>query len=452
MKQLVLDFAVSELKRLQAISDDSKNIKLLLNNAMVVDSYRLDMKSSEGVIEAGNERGLLYGVYTYAKTSLGMNFDRIGFEEMGTPTSYQEETYVPRFTRRGNIFEVINDTEYLLKQIDHNAKHGHNEMFFTFFLYDEVKDEIKSALQKRDFKVTLGGHSLKWLIEPILELAKNEDDNLSFYKDEKLMMYIIERIVKMCKEDELISRISLWPQDIGIPESRGQEFMQLYIDFNVQLKKHLRKENLDVAVEFIVYNAGLNWEMLDYYDVITVDEDLDILYAYWGRDYSQPLNVTRAVEALQSWLKVSEVTVLEYYSDFFMLSELYPPLTNRIGLDATMYEELGVKGLLNLVVPLLQSRTSNHYAAKYDYKMYHQMNNNVYSEAVWHPTDYDISDLEAKLAAVTRYNRPYFPKRLVDLELDETMKNELIEINKLLTSDDRYQTMIREVIETMLYE
>lgn len=452
MKHLVKDFAQEELVRYQLKANDNKNIHLILNLAMNEDHYRLNISPSKNVIEAGNERGLLYGVYTYAQKYLGFQF-MINNEVLGNQKDQSmSELFQPRFDRRGNIFEVINDTDYLLSQIDLNTKLGHNEIFFTFFLYDEVKSTIYESLKKRGYKVTLGGHSLKWLLEPILDLAKDEKENLSFYKDEKLMDYVIERIVQICKEDELVSRISLWPQDIGIPESRGQEFMQLYINFNSNLKAKLKEAGLKVDVEFIVYNAGLNWEMLDYYENIKVDSELEILYAYWGRDYSKPLEVKRAVQALQSWLNISKVCVLEYYSDFFMLSELYPPLNHRIGVDASEYESMGVSGLLNLVVPLLSSRTSEKYSDKYDYKLYHQSNNFIYSVNTWESTSFKQSPLEEKLAAITRYNRDLFPKRLVDVELSEEMINELKDISALLNVEDVNQSMIQDVINEMLYE
>lgn len=452
MNNIIYNFALSELERLQTKANDTKKVKLEINPVMGTDVYQLNINSNDGLIESGNNRGLLYGVYTYAKEYLGYDFSKIGSEEIGQSKVSGNDLHKPRIDRRGNIFEVINDTDYLKKQIDLNGKNGHNEMFFTFFLFDEVKDALSQDLEKRGINVTLGGHSLKWLLEPILELSKNEDDNLGFYKNEELMKYAIKRIIEICKENPIVGRISLWPQDIGIPQSRGKEFMQLYIDFNKALKDALDAENLNISVEFIVYNAGLNWEMLDYYEGLTLYSDLDILYAYWGRDYSQDFTEQRPIEALKSWLEVGNVTVLEYYSDFFMQSELYPPLENRISKDITMYEKLGVDGVLNLVVPLLNSRTSDRYMANYDYKNYHQNNNNVYSQCLWEVRDYPLSLIEKELSSISRYNRSLFPKRFVDVELNEEMIAELESIKHKLSLNDPHQNMLNQVITELLYD
>ena len=451
MEKYIMEFAQEELKRFQSLSSDEKSIKLSINNIFNQDNYLLDIDDHGGHIISSNARGLLYGVYKYAQVYLGFDFSKIGKETLGEPSNEFYKTHAPRFMRRGNIFEVINDIDYLLNQIDMNAKYGHNEMFFTFFLFDEVKDSIVSDLLKRGIEVTLGGHSLKYLLEPILDLEKNESANLSFYKDYNLMNYIVDKVVKICEENPVVKRISLWPQDIGIPESKGSEFMQNYIDFNLRIKKALIKADLDVAVEFIVYNAGLNWEMLSYYDDLELYDELDVLYAYWGRDYSRPFEDQRALSSLKSWIKVANVTVLEYYSDFFMMSEIYPPLGHRINQDINFYEKLEVKGVLNLVVPLLSSRTSNYYIDRYDYQNYHQENNITYSNCLWEKNAIEKSDLEKHIAFLTKYNKVYFPKRLVDIELDDEKKKILRDILAVL-QESKYEEMLREVISVQLNE
>ena len=451
MENYIKDFAHEELLRFQNRTQDNRDIKLSNNTILTKDQYLLDIDKKGGHIIASNARGLLYGVYQYAKDYLGFDFSKIGQEILKEPHIKMNNTHAPRVIRRGNIFEVINDTDYLLKQIDMNAKHGHNEMFFTFFLFDEVKDTVVDALMKRGMEVTLGGHSLKYLLEPILSLEKDETANLSFYKDETLMNYIVDRVVAVCKANPIVTRISLWPQDIGIPESKGQEFMQLYINFNHRIKRALIEAGLEVAVEFIVYNAGLNWEMLSYYEDLQLYDDLDILYAFWGRNYGRDFDDPRALDALKSWLKVANVTVLEYYSDFFMMSELYPPLGYRINQDINFYESLGVQGILNLVVPLLNSKTSNQYKDTYDYQSYHQQNNIIYSECLWQTRSIEASNLEKLMAPLTEFNRVYFPERLVDRALDDDQVARLKQILSELGASE-YHQKLAEVIKVILGE
>ena len=450
MEQKILDFAKDELTRFQSKSNDSRLISFNINPVLSCDSYQIDVSNQDAQIQASGARGILYGVYEYAKGYLGYDFSTLGQEVLAKSSAEVHQSHTPRFTRRGNIFEVINDTNYLLEQIDINGKYGHNEMFFTFFLFDEVSEVVLDALEKRGISVTLGGHSLKYLLEPLLDLKKDEAENLSFYKDETLMAYVINKVVEICTKHPVVKRISLWPQDIGIPQSKGLEFMQLYIDFNHAMKKALIQNNLDVAVEFIVYNAGLNTEMLYFYDDLVLYDNLDILYAYWGRDYSQTFDNKEALEALKSWIKVADVTVLEYYSDFYMMSELYPPLNYRITSDLDFYKSLGVKGVLNLLVPLLKSRTSHRY--QYDYQRYHQRNNLVYSECLWTKGDALVSDLEKMLSRLTRFNQKLFPKRLVDLELEPSVRLELKAIDAGLDTEDVYQSKLKEVIEVILDE
>lgn len=454
MNKTVIDFTKKELERLQTLAGDIRDIQLAYPEHQTKDDFRMSISEGEGVLYANSARGMLFAVYAYANQYLGFDFSKLG-EEIITTAKKISDSQSFKFSRRGNIFEVINDVPYLKKQIDSNAKHYHNEMFFTFQLFNEVSDSILDDLNKRDMKVTLGGHSLKWLLEPIMTLEKSEDQNLNFYNDVEMMDYVVNRIVAICKEYDCVSRISLWPQDIGIPKSKGPEFMQAYIDFTFRIKKALQKNQLDVAVEYIVYNAGLNWEMLTYYEELELYDDLDILYAYWGRDYSQNLAPKRAVNLLKQWLDKGNVTVLEYYSDFFMMSELYPPLHNRIISDVEEYEELKVTGLLNLVVPLLPSRTADAYREQYDYQQYHQKNNITYSKSMckYHDIKLDLFDtkLEQLMSPITRYNAEIFPKRLVDIKPEAKEKEILLNVKNILgQKSSEYTQMLLKVIDVML--
>ena len=64
---------------------------------------------------------------------------------------------------------------YINSLIDWGVKNGQNEYFFTFFLWDDIKSYVTPALQKRDVQVTLGGHSLSYLLK---EIQKDTNDNM----------------------------------------------------------------------------------------------------------------------------------------------------------------------------------------------------------------------------------------------------------------------------------
>ena len=82
----------------------------------------------------------------------------------------------------------------------------------------------------------------------------------------------------------------MWPEDIGIDEKNAADFYRTYIRFTEKLKEALDKEGLHVEVEYIVYNAGLSWNMLERENQTEASDQVDALYAYWGRDYSSSID------------------------------------------------------------------------------------------------------------------------------------------------------------------
>ncbi|HEY4537747.1 MAG TPA: DUF4838 domain-containing protein [Erysipelothrix sp.] len=389
-------------------------------------SYRADHNNL--YVKANNKRSVLYALYDYYRNPQAVS-----------------ERKVARFARRGNIYEVINDTDYLKKQIQWGIEHYHNEIFFTFFLWDEVKNEIEEALIKRDYEVTLGGHSLKYLLADEIDIHEVDNQNISIFKDEKLQATIIDKVLQTCKNSPIIKRISLWPEDLAINTDDGVEFMQNYIKFLSRLQKELVQENLNVEVEHIVYNAGLSWQMLEKPAELKDNAGLNTLFAYWGRDYSQtitnPLDQSqdRANQALQAWLEITpNLTVLEYYSDVFMQSELYPHLTNRIADDLNYYEKAGVSGILNLCVPYFTGKHFEELKSVFDYQQAHQLNNLVYSQLAFDSSyklsltenDQKMLDIyEKTLSYLSHYNQQLFPQRLTDVDskTDPVLRKRIID-------------------------
>lgn len=412
----------------------------------------------------GNEaRSILYGVYEYCKRRFGYKCINLDEELITiTQTVPSDENYIhkPMFTRRGNIFETINDPVYINSTIDWGVKNGQNEYFFTFFLWDQVKLYVAPELRKRNVNVTLGGHSLSYLLNEIqqeLNTGSLQEVRLKFFgENTPLQDEVIRKIVAICKENEVITRISLWPEDIGIDEKSAEGFLQTYIRFTERLKDAIVEEGLSVEIEYIVYNAGLSWNMLEREVSTDVSEKVDALYAYWGRDYStsidsQDSNQTRAHQSLRDWTgekiaKHTQLTVLEYYSDHYMLSELFPPLPTRIKQDLIDYKKFDFHGILNLIVPKHQKDPTHALVDNYPWKWIHHFNNYVYSRFAWGDHYEDIIneyfslfgeekelfkkrffDLEELLAQQTKFNVPLFPARVVDPEkVDLSM-----EINKL---------------------
>ncbi|WP_175990153.1 alpha-glucuronidase family glycosyl hydrolase [Bacillus sp. Marseille-Q1617] len=380
------------------------------------------------------ERSLLYGVYHYCEKILGYNWAHLSEERQESSIKNAACLEEPLFKRRGNIIETVDDPIYINRLIDWGVKNGLNEFFFTFFLWDKIHKYVEGELVKRSVNVTLGGHSLSFLI------GEKGNKVLHLLKDCNTQEQVIRRIVDICRESPVVTRVSLWPEDVGIDKEENADFMPAYIAFTEKLKASLT--SLNVEVEHIVYNAGLEWNMLERSAATEASREADVLYAYWGRDYSQPIHHStpeqkRAAASLIDWRTETaktgrSFTVLEYYSDHFMLSELFPPLLNRMKEDMEDYKELKVDGILNLIVPCHIKPHSPEGTADYPWKWIHQLNNFMYAGLSWGKEHSVLADayrtsigeryfsilleLEIIMAKHTSWNVPLFPARIVDPE------------------------------------
>ncbi|MBO0600715.1 hypothetical protein I2483_03490 [Sporosarcina sp. E16_3] len=474
-------FAVEELRRLMreagyetiigtqaaftVLNDNTNRVILLTTNEYhsIWDMKKTITISNDGfaLVRSGNDmwiignepRSILYGVYMYCKKQFGYQWIDLEKETIVNDhlvTNEELYIHVPMFVRRGNIIETINDPSYINTLIDWGVKNGQNEYFFTFFLWDEIKLYVTPALRKRDVQVTLGGHSLSYLLR---EIQKDTNENM-LKQDEKLKFFaentylqdkVIQKIVSICLENKVITRISLWPEDIGIDEKNASGFLPTYIRFTEKLKEVLDKEEVYVEVEYIVYNAGLSWNMLERKKQTEASTQVDALYAYWGRDYSSAIDSSeprqvRAYQTLRDWNEQTKkggklLTVLEYYSDHFMLTELFPPLLTRIQQDLHDYKQLNINGVLNLIVPTHQKQHYPELEVNYPWKWIHHINNYVYSRIAW-GEKYEVIveeyftvfnedkaafhemliELETLVSQHTKWNVPLFPARVVDPE------------------------------------
>ena len=129
------------------------------------------------------------------------------------------------------------------------------------------------------------------------------------------------------------------------------------------------------------------------------------------------------------------LTVLEYYSDHFMLTGLFPPLLMRIQQDLHDYKQLTINGVLNLIVPTHQKQHYPELEVNYPWKWIHHFNNYVYTRIAW-GEKYEVIaeeyftvfnedkaafhemllELEKLLSQHTKWNAPLFPARVVDPE------------------------------------
>ncbi|ALC91375.1 hypothetical protein AM500_17395 [Bacillus sp. FJAT-18017] len=398
------------------------------------DTFQVLEKDSEMYIIGSNPRSVLFGVYHICKKLFGYKWASFLSKDTLNYIGNNADTagmISGKMKRRGLVLENYEDTDFLLQLIDWSAKHYINELFFTFMLWDKIKHAVAEEIEKRGLMITLGGHSMHYLLS---ESSASEKKQIDFSND-GWKSVVIDKIKGYCSESSSIKRISLWPADVGIEDD--QHFLTHYIEFTEQLKKQLP----NISVEHIAYNAGLSWEMLELPDEEESSKSVDTLFAFWGRNYQQSfMKEERAYEALQKWRSVTnasdkELTIFEYYSDHFMLGDLFPPLFQRIRDDIEFYSQIGIEQIVNLIVPFIPKSNATNEDMVYPWKSIQLMNSYFFARLSWGDSFEDIENdfyaqfgnhdsevkqilgkLETALSNVSKWNVPLFPNRLIDPE------------------------------------
>ncbi|WP_045523015.1 hypothetical protein [Neobacillus niacini] len=415
-----------------------------------IDAFELLQKESEIYIIGTNPRSVLFGVYHVCKKLFGYKW--VSFFSNEKIKYHDQKILVPtinsgKMKRRGLVVENYDDPDFLLQLIDWAAKQYINELFFTFMLWDKVKHIVAKEIIKRGLSITLGGHSMHYLLK---EMSVSEKKQIDF-ADDSWKGLIINKISDYCDETTSIERLSLWPADIGIEDD--QPFLGHYIEFNEQIQKLLPK----IQVEHIAYNAGLSWKMLELTDNVESLKSVNTLFAYWGRNYEQSFaNEERAIKALQKWrdaanVRQKELTVFEYYSDHFMLGDLFPPLFKRIHEDIELFYELGIEHIVNLIVPYLPKQNAAELDLLYPWKSIQLMNGYYFARLSWGDAFEEIENdfysifeehqsevkqalgkIENLISEVSKWNVPLFPNRIIDPEKVENHIDLHLIINEII--------------------
>jgi len=417
------------------------------------DAYVI-LRGEDVIVLAGrSERAALYAVYDYCKEEFqiewiypgetAVHVSRSAYCPDGDPVCATTQAdmsivQVPSMQRRGFVYENLRDEPYLLAVVDWLAKNRINELFMTFMLWDELGSALAPELVKRGITLTLGGHSMKFFMQELMEKRQLDYSDLSWQPG------VIAGVVQYCGEVPSLTRLSLWPEDAAIADNEAEKkrFLSGYIRFTERIKEALSAAGIEIAVEHIAYNAGLSWDMLELLDGVEASADSDILFAYWGRDYSQPWSSAesrtedaRAAKALERWGEAAaeknrNICVFEYYSDHFMLSSLFPGLSERIYDDLALFRQLGIDSVTNLVVPCSDTGT------EYSWKWAQGYNSYLFARCAWGDSaeaaleDYwqyapasersflraAVDRVGGRLARLTRYNFPLFPARVVDVK------------------------------------
>ncbi|WP_449540347.1 hypothetical protein [Ferdinandcohnia sp. Marseille-Q9671] len=400
----------------------------------LVDAFQVVYKGNDIYIIGSNPRSVLFGVYHLCKKLFGFKWVNFLSKEK---LEYKEDRFVPstvqngNMKRRGLVIENYDDTSFLLQLIDWAGKHYINELFFTFMLWDKVKQVVEPEIEKRGLSITIGGHSMHYLLKGISDSDKQQIN----YKDDGWKAPLIDKIRGYLEQSSSINRLSLWPADIGIDDD--QDFLTCYIEFTEQVKKELPS----IEVEHIAYNAGLSWDMLELADGGASSKTVNTLFAYWGRNYQQSFTKEeRAYDALQKWCHATkanqqQLTVFEYYSDHFMLGDLFPPLFHRIHEDIKMYSNLGIEQMVNLIVPYIPKEDASDLDHQFPWELLQLLNSYYFARLTWgddfeeiEEDFYSIFDdqqmevkqvfrkMESILSEVSGWNVPLFPSRVIDPE------------------------------------
>lgn len=414
-----------------------------------IDAFHVVDKESEIYIIGSNARSVLFGVYHACKKLFGYKWVSFLSKESLGFSDYQFDTdavHSGKMKRRGLVVENYDDTTFLLQLIDWAAKQYINEMFFTFMLWDKVKHIVAEEIEKRGLSITIGGHSMHYLLK---EASSSEKQQIDF-ADDSWKDAMITKIKDYCEETASIKRLSLWPADIGINDNNN--FLSRYMEFTEQLQAELPT----IKVEHIAYNAGLSWDMLELPEEVDSSKSVNTLFAYWGRNYNQSFTKEkRAYEALQKWSNSTktnqkQLTIFEYYSDHFMLGDMFPPLFHRIHEDIEMYAQMGIERIVNLIVPYIPKENGIELDYKFPWQSLQLMNSYYFARLAWGDDFADCEEdfysifeeqqeevkkalrkVEIALSEISKWNVPLFPSRLIDPEKVEEYKDLQLILNDI---------------------
>ncbi|MFA7185696.1 MAG: DUF4838 domain-containing protein, partial [Victivallales bacterium] len=232
-------------------------------------------------------------------------------------------------------------------------------------------------IERRGLNVTLAGHSYFYFVPPeryfakypewfaLIDGRRHQNGQFCFAALEMQEVFCQNVLEYLQKQPIAIYGLSIWPADNSLyctcPACSQKSFVENYCSLISRLKEHLMAAGLDVKLNHLAYNAGLSDMMISPVTNTAVLNGIDTQLAYWGRNYADSIAAPgtdtdiQARRHITSWMKLhqkmgSSFQILEYYTDFWMLTSIYPPLTKIIAQDISFYHDIGVKGMFSLIV------------------------------------------------------------------------------------------------------
>ena len=441
----VLPFAKQELRRHLKRSAPAKgrNPKtsriILLASDESGDGFRVSAEKDAVTIHGSNPRSLLVAVYAFLKRVCGYRWYAPDQEiaprnrtlELRLDKPWEEKAL---FNRRGLYAEGSGfGLGFLRRLIDWCPKNNISDLTFSMSAWPEWKERVGTQLGKRGLRLNLSGHCLPKFVPR--DLFEKHPDWFALVGGQRIPhgqycfsspgfnRHLIKEMLDFIGAEPLLARMSIWAQDTSLvcecPACRKKGFMKSFVDSINRLAAACEKRARKVKIEFLAYNAGLAWEMLE------PDKSLFPLkcsteLAYWGRDYrydfarSPAAGDRRAKKCFQRWRKNSDRTLnlLEYYTDVWMLTHLITAQPDIIARDMGEYARLGIDDICTLIVSCAYSLGDRTFSrAEVARKIYPNMY--FFARNAWRPDPGVLKDYCEKLYL---QNSTYCEKVLRHLE------------------------------------
>lgn len=428
------------------------------------DSFGIYLKDGSVYILGISPRGVLFGVYTFLEEYANCRWYYIGEEIIPNSSNPEidivDESYTPKFRTRGIELHSSLTSEEILKTIDWMGKNRLMEASIDIPYWEKHKDILREELIKRGINLTLGGHHINYFLKPEKNLEKHPEwfglaagkrNSLSqpCMSNKEGIDYLVSQLVEYCNKESVITKLSLFPNDTSYtcqcPECKGNLFMESYIKFIEDIKAGLDANGLNVGIEHLTYNASIDWKMLELPKEANT-KTVDTCFAFWGRNYHYGLKDS-PVESdikgrglVEAWQKFcldtdTRLCLYEYYSDFWMYTQLHPVIPHVVASDMKYYSDLKIDGINVLYFPTCPKIMVN--GDKYPWMWNTSLNMYTFARFSWDP-DQDIEEflnelfstyygpaadkvrkyfdtIEDTISHLTGFNFPLFRLRFIDI-------------------------------------
>lgn len=341
------------------------------------DGFNIVRTAAGFEIEGDNPRSVLFGAYALLRRLAGCRWFHPGEERLPARPSLRRVPVgwtwreTPTFPRRYIFPEgKIMSRRLMQAFIAWAPRNGINEITISFDAWQAWHAALAPMIRARGLSLTLSGHGLAELV-PKSRFRAHPDwfaerDGVRVaggqycFASPGFQRGLADALAAFLRRNPLVSRLSLWAEDTAVlcqcRACRQRGFLRSWAEAIAAVRRVLRRRGVRAEIGFLAYNAALAWEMLEPPPGKPRGEDA-VELAYWGRDYRFPFARSRlaadrrAMRCMRAWRRRvrGELSVLEYYTDIWMLTHLIPPLSRCLAADCRFYARLGVDALGTLI-------------------------------------------------------------------------------------------------------